>query len=326
MQGRYLLKRFILMVVTLWILVTIVFFLFRIMPADPTALFIGASLHPESQKMMEDMFGLNKPKLEQYLLYVKNLFKGELGISIRTNQPVVSMLRGKLWNTLFMMGSSMTLALLIGIVIGTILAWKRGTGIDTGGIAVFLTLRSAPEFWLGMIILVIFGYNLQWFPIGLMLTPGQAYTGFFDKYFSLDFFHHLVLPVFTMTIFYLATPMLVTRNSILDILHEDFIEMAHAKGLSNGRIMFRYALRNALLPVVTIAPLMLGFAIGGQVLLEKVYSWPGMGRELVEAVNSADYPVVQAAFLFLGSIVIIGNFLADLLYSYLDPRVKVGSR
>jgi len=274
--------------------------------------------------MMMKQFGLDQPKLTQYLIYMRNLFTGEFGISIRTNQKVIEMLSGKLWNTLFMMGSAMFLALILGVIVGTVLAWKRGSGIDTGGIAVFLALRSAPEFWLGMILLVIFGYSLQWFPIGLMLTPGTHYTGFFDKYFSWDFIHHLVLPVFTMTIFYLATPMLVTRNSILDILHEDFIEMAHAKGLSDGRIMFRYALRNALLPVVTIAPLMLGFAIGGQVLLEKVFSWPGMGRELVEAVNSMDYPVVQAAFLFLGAIVIIGNFLADVLYSYLDPRVKVG--
>ncbi len=324
MRGRYLLKRFLLMVVTLWALITLVFFLFRIMPADPTALFIGASLHPDSQNMMMEMFGLDKPKLTQYFIYMKNLFKGEFGISIRTNQHVLGMLRGKLLNTLFMMGTSMVLALFFGVVFGTILAWKRGTGVDTGGIAIFLALRSAPEFWLGMIFLVIFGYLLQWFPIGLMLTPGRAYTGLIEKYFNWDFFHHLVLPVFTMTIFYLATPMLVTRNSILDILHEDFIEMAHAKGLSNQRIMFRYALRNALLPVVTIAPLMLGFAIGGQVLLEKVFSWPGMGRELVEAVNSLDYPVVQAAFLILGAIVVIGNFMADILYSYLDPRVKVG--
>lgn len=312
------------MVVTLWVLITIVFFLFRIMPADPTALFIGASLHPDSQKMMIKMFGLDKPKLEQYFIYMKNLFRGQFGISIRTNQRVIDMMVDKIWNTLFMMGTAMVMALILGVIIGTILAWKRGTSIDTIGIAVFLALRSAPEFWLGMIVLVIFGYNLQWFPIGLMLTPGRPYTGFFDKYFSLDFVHHLFLPVFSMTIFYLATPMLVTRNSILDILHEDFIEMAHAKGLSNSRIMFRYALRNALLPVITIAPLMLGFAIGGQVLMEKVYSWPGMGRELVEAVNSMDYPVVQAAFLFLGAIVIVGNFLADVLYSYLDPRVKVG--
>ncbi len=324
MKGRYLLKRFFLTVITLWVLITLIFFLFRIMPADPTAMFIGASLHPDSQKLMMEMFGLDKPKLEQYYIYMKNLAKGELGISIRTNQRVVGMLRGKLWNTLFMMGISMALALLLGVIIGTILAWKRGTLIDSGGIAIFLALRSAPEFWLGMILLVIFSYGLRWFPIGLMLTPGKLYTGFFDKYFCWDFVYHLILPVFTMSIFYLATPMLITRNSILDILHEDFIEMAHAKGLSNQRIMFRYALRNALLPVVTIAPLMISFAIGGQVLLEKVFSWPGMGRELVEAVNSLDYPVVQAAFLFLGTIVVIGNFLADVLYSYLDPRVKVG--
>ena len=324
MKGRYLLKRFFLTLITLWVLITLVFFMFRIMPADPTAMFIGASLHPDSQRQMIKMFGLDKSKLEQYYIYMKNLARGKFGISIRTNRPVIEMLRGKILNTLFMMGISMVLALVLGVIIGTILAWKRGTSIDSGGITIFLALRSAPEFWLGMILLVIFGYGLQWFPIGLMLTPGQAYTGFFDKYFCWDFVYHLVLPVFTMTIFYLATPMLVTRNSILDILHEDFIEMAHAKGLSNQRIMFRYALRNALLPVVTIAPLMFSFAIGGQVLLEKVFSWPGMGRELVEAVNSLDYPVVQAAFLFLGAIVVLGNLLADILYSYLDPRVKVG--
>jgi len=324
MKGRYILKRFVLMVVTLWVLITSIFFLFRIVPADPTALFIGASLHPESQKQMKEQFGLDKPRLEQYFIYIRNLFIGEFGISIRTNQKVIDMLRGKIWNTLFMMGISMSLAMILGVTVGTILAWKRGTGIDSGGIALFLAMRSAPEFWTGMILLVIFGFGLRWFPIGLMLTPGQAFSGFFEKYFSLDFLHHLVLPVFTMSMFYLATPMLVTRNSILDILHEDFIEMAHAKGLSSQRVMFRYALRNALLPVVTIAPLMLGFAIGGQVLLEKVFSWPGMGRELVEAVGSMDYPVVQAAFLFLGMIVVVGNFLADVLYSYLDPRVKVG--
>lgn len=322
MKGRYILKRFGLMVVTLWVLITLVFFLFRLIPADPTALFIGASLNPESQKQLHVQFGLDKSLGMQYVIYMKNLFQGKLGISIRTNRPVLSMLQGKIVNTLWMMGTSMTLALLLGIFIGTLLAWKRGTFVDKTGIAVFLAFRSAPEFWLGMILLVIFGFQLKWFPIGLMLTAGKTYTGFFDKYFSLDFLHHLFLPVFTMTIFYLATPMLVTRNAILDILNEDFIEMAHAKGLSDKRIMFRYALRNALLPVITIAPLMLGFAIGGQVLLEKVFSWPGMGRELVNAVSSMDYPVVQAAFLFLGSIVVFGNFIADVLYMYLDPRVK----
>jgi peptide/nickel transport system permease protein len=324
MRASYILKRFALMILTLWVLITLVFFLFRLIPADPTALFIGPSLDAASQKQLHKQFGLDKSLPEQYVIYMVNMFQGEFGISIRTNRPVLGMLSGKIVNTLWMMGTSMSFALGLGIIIGTILAWKRGTGVDTGGIALFLALRSAPEFWLGMILLVIFGFQLQWFPIGLMLTPGHTYTGFLDKYFSLDFLHHLFLPVFTMTIFYLATPMLVTRNSILDVLHEDFIEMAHAKGLSPKRIMFRYALRNALLPVVTIAPLMLGFAIGGQVLLEKVFSWPGMGRELVEAVSSMDYPVVQAAFLFLGSIVIIGNFLADILYMYLDPRVKVG--
>ncbi len=323
-MRRFIIRRLILMVVTIWVVVSIIFFLFRLMPSEPTALIIGPALRPEAQNALREAWGLDRPLHVQYLVFWKNLLKGEFGISFRSQQPVMDMLGGKIWNTLSLMGVSMGLALVLGTVIGTVLAWKRGTAIDSGGIAIFLALRSAPDFWLGMILLVIFGFGLRWFPIGLMLTPGQVYTGFFDKYFSWDFAYHLVLPVFSMAMFYLATPMLVTRNSILDILHEDFIEMAHAKGLSSQRIMFRYALRNALLPVVTIAPLMLGFAIGGQVLLEKVFSWPGMGRELVEAVNSMDYPVVQAAFLFLGAIVVVGNFLADVLYSYLDPRVGFG--
>lgn len=312
------------MIITLWVLITLVFFLFRIVPADPTAMFVGAALDPESQKMIKAMYGLDKPKLTQYLVYLGSLVQGDFGISIRTNQKVLDMLKDKLWNTLFLMGIAMSLAFFLGIVMGTFLAWKRGTVLDAAGVTVFLAFRSAPEFWTGMIFLVIFGYGLQWFPIGLMLTPGSVYSGFWDKYLNWDFVHHLVLPVFTMTLFYLATPMLVTRNSILDILKEDFIEMAKAKGLSDARIMFRYALRNALLPVVTIAPLMVGFAIGGQVLLEKVFSWPGMGRELVDAVSGLDYPVVQAAFLFLGGVVIFGNFLADVLYRFMDPRVEIG--
>jgi len=312
------------MIITLWVLITVVFFLFRIVPADPTAMFVGAALDPVSQKMLKEMHGLDKPKLVQYVVYLNNLLKGEFGVSIRTNHEVIGMLRDKIWNTLFLMGISMCLAFFLGVGIGTFLAWKRGTAIDAAGVTLFLAFRSAPEFWTGMILLVIFGYGLKWFPIGLMLTPGAIYSGFWDKYFNWDFVHHLILPVFTMTLFYLATPMLVTRNSILDILKEDFIELAQAKGLSDTRIMFRYALRNALLPVITIAPLMVGFAIGGQVLLEKVFSWPGMGRELVDAVSGLDYPVVQAAFLFMGAVVIFGNFLTDVLYRILDPRVEIG--
>ena len=311
------------MVVTVWVVISIIFFLFRLMPSEPTALIIGPALQPEAQNALKIAWGLDKPLHTQYLLFWKNLFQGEFGISFRSQQPVITMLRGKIWNTVILMGVSMGLSLVLGTAIGTVLAWKRGTIVDISGILVSLGFRSAPEFWTGMILLGIFSYNLHWLPIGKMHTVGFIYNNFFEKYFNWDFIYHLFLPVFTMTIFYMATPMLVARNAILDVLHDDFIEMCHAKGLTDTRIMFRHAMRNALLPVVTITTLMVGFAIGGSVLLEKVFSWPGMGRELVDAVSSSDYPMVQATFFFLSILVVGANFLADVMYAYLDPRVKL---
>jgi peptide/nickel transport system permease protein len=322
-MSRYILRRLVLMVVTVWVVISIIFFLFRLMPSEPTALIIGPALRPEAQNALKKAWGLDQPVYIQYVVFWKNLLKGEFGISFRSQQPVMDMLGGKIWNTISLMGVSMGLALVLGTAIGTVLAWKRGTIVDTLGILISLGFRSAPIFWTGMIFLGIFSYKLRWLPIGKMHTVGYAYTNFFEKFFSWDFAYHLFLPVFTMTIFYMATPMLVARNGILDVLHDDFIEMCKAKGLSDTRIMFRHAMRNAMLPVVTITTLMVGFAIGGSVLLEKVFSWPGMGRELVDAVSSSDYPTVQACFFFLSILVVLANFLADVLYAYLDPRVKL---
>jgi len=201
------------------------------------------------------------------------------------------------------------------------MAWRRGSRFELSMLATSLAFRSAPLFWTGIMALLVFSYTMKWFPIGGMHTPGQEFAGVLDKYVNLDFLHHLILPSLVGAIYFMASPMLIMRNSMLEVMGEDFIEMAKAKGLKDHTVMFKHAMRNALLPVVTVLSLMIGFAIGGQVLLETVFRWPGMGREMVLAIQRFDYPMAQASFFMLGVIVIILNFITDLLYGYLDPRV-----
>ncbi len=309
------------MVITLWVLTTILFLMFRLLPGDPTAMYIDAGMSLEAQAEVRASFGLDKPIYEQYLMFMGNVVHGDFGRSFYYKQPVGEILGDKLVATALLMGISVVVAFLLGVVIGTVLAWKRGSRFEIAGLVVSLLLRSAPEFWTGLMALMIFSYWLGWFPVGGMNTPGQQLDNFFEQYVNLDFLQHLVLPVLVAAGYYLATPLLIMRNSMLEVVGEDFVEMARAKGLPERTVMFKHAMRNALLPVVTVLTLMIGFAVGGQVLIETIFRWPGMGREMVLSVQRHDFPVAQASFFVLGVIVITMNFITDLLYGWLDPRI-----
>jgi peptide/nickel transport system permease protein len=200
-----------------------------------------------------------------------------------------------------------------------VMAWRRQGPLDTAGTVMALIFQSAPPFVTGILLLMVLSYRLDLFPTGGMFTPGAA-----RAFLSGDFLHHLVLPTITVSLYYLATPMLIMRDSMLEVMGSDFIELAKAKGLAPHVVMIKHAARNALLAVVTVASLMVGFAIGGQVLVETVFSWPGMGKLMVEAASSHDYPVAQGTFLVLAALVIFLNLLADISYCYLDPRIKLG--
>ncbi|MHB0870511.1 MAG: ABC transporter permease [Chloroflexota bacterium] len=317
----YILRRLVQMVITLWVLTSILFFMFRLLPGDPTLMYVDAGLPLEAQAAVRQQFGLDKPLWEQYIIYFGNVLHGEFGRSFYYRVPVSDILVEKMTATTLLMGTSVVVAFLLGSIGGVILAWKRGSKLEIGGLVGALLLRSAPEFWTGLMALMIFAGWLNWFPIGGMHTPGQQFTGFFQKYVNADFLHHLVLPVMVAAGYYLATPLLIMRNSMLEVVGEDFVEMARAKGLSERAVMFKHAMRNALLPVVTVVTLMIGFAVGGQVLVETIFRWPGMGREMVLSVQRFDYPVAQASFFVLGVMVITMNFITDLLYGWLDPRV-----
>jgi peptide/nickel transport system permease protein len=212
----------------------------------------------------------------------------------------------------------------VGTYLGAQLGWLRGTTKERAGMLVVLLIRSTPVFWTGMIVLYLFSFQLDLFPLGGMRGFEASYTTNAEKFLSLDFLYHLVLPVFTLCTFYTGLPLLLMRNNLLEVLSEDYIDTARAKGLTDRRILLRHAARNAILPVVTAFAIAIGFAVGGQVLIETVYSWPGLGREMVKAALRSDYPLAQGAFVLLSIIVITMNFVADLTYSYLDPRVKLG--
>ena len=322
-MQEYIIRRILYTLLTLFGVATILFFIFRIMPGDPTAQVISPALDEVAQARLKEAYGLDKPLLIQYVLYLKNLVIFDWGRSFTSSREVFDILTYRFWNTIFLMGAAMCFVLVIGTGLGMVMAWRRGGPLDTGGTIVALVFQSAPPFVTGLLLLMVLSYRLDLFPTGGMASPGVAIGQGLAVFFSADFLHHLVLPTITVALYYIATPMLIMRDSMLEVMGSDFIELAQAKGLAPHVVMIKHAARNALLAVVTVSSLMIGFAIGGQVLVESVFSWPGMGQLMVEAAQSHDYPVAQATFLVLAALVIILNLLSDISYGYLDPRIKL---
>ncbi|MCC3144965.1 ABC transporter permease [Halanaerobium sp. Z-7514] len=320
-KGQYIAKRIIQLIITFFIILTILFFLFRLALPDPTAALVMDGLSAEEQALVRARFGLDRPLVEQYFIYLRNFLTGEFGISFHYKSAVFPILMEKLFNTLALMLPAIFISYLIGPLLGVLLSWKRGSNTEFAGIVGGLFLRSAPVFWTGMIFIMIFGIWLGILPTSGMRTLPYTATGNFDKIMTLDYLRHLFLPMLTIALYYLGLPMLIMRNTMLEIMGEDFIELCQAKGLSERRIMYKHVARNALLPVVTQAAITIGLAVGGQVVVEVVFSWPGLGREMIQAVRTSDFPMAQSAFMMMAGLVLIMNTVADLLYSYLDPRV-----
>ena len=322
-MQEYIIRRVLLTLLTIFGVATILFFIFRIMPGDPTAQVISPALDEVAQARLKEAYGLNKPLYVQYILYLKNLVILEWGQSFTSSKNVFDIMIYRFWNTIFLMGTAMCFVLVIGTGLGMVMAWRREGPLDIGGTVTALVFQSAPPFVTGLLLLMMLSYRLDLFPTGGMHTPGVTMGKGLAIFLSGDFLHHLILPTITVALYYLATPMLIMRDSMLEVMGSDFIELAKAKGLAPHVVMIKHAARNALLAVVTVSSVMIGFAIGGQVLVESVFSWPGMGQLMVEAASSHDYPVAQATFLVLAALVILLNLVADISYCYLDPRIKI---
>ncbi len=323
---RLFANRFLHMVFVLWAVATILFFMFRLMPGSPLAAFIDNTLTEEQQLALIRQFGLDQPLYLQYWKFLVNLLQGDLGQSFFFKKPVTEVVFSVLPNTILLTLTSLVIAYGFGIVAGAFLAWKRGSWIEGIGIPTVLTSRAAPEFWIGMVLLAFFSFHLHWFPSGGANSTGSNWDSEWHRVFSLDFAHHLALPAITLALYLQGLPLLLMRSNMLEVMQEEFVTMARMKGLGEWTIVMRHAARNALLPVVTAFALGIGFSVGGNVVVETVFSWPGIGRLLVNAVSSSDYPLAQGAFLVITAVLVTMNFIADMLYAVLDPRVSHGSR
>jgi peptide/nickel transport system permease protein len=339
---RYIFNKLVWAIVTILFVIVLNFFLFRILPGDPARAGIrDPRLTVEAVEAIRVRFGLDKPVINcfetlnplkvgdcavnplqtQFFIYIGNLLRGELGISYHSNRPVVDILGERLWNTILLVTAGQVLAIVIGISLGILAAWKLRTSIDYSALVGSLVAWSLPTFWLGIILLFI-GSRYFDMPIGGKMTPGANFESLWEQW--MDVARHLVLPTITFTIIFIGEYMLIMRSTMVDVLSEDFIQTAKAKGLRPFIILKDHALRNTMLPMVTIIALNLGFTVAGAIQIETVYSWPGLGQTIFEAVGRRDYPMLQGAFLIIAISVIFANLAADLLYSYLDPRVRTG--
>ncbi|MBL8669008.1 MAG: ABC transporter permease [Alphaproteobacteria bacterium] len=323
-MGTYIARRLAHAALTLLAVATILFVLFRLMPGDPTAQVISPALDGAAQARLKAAFGLDRPLWQQYLIYLANVATLEWGQSFTTFEPVARIVADRMVNTLLLMSAGLAMAIGFGGALGMLMAWRRGGPLDIGATLAALVFQAAPPFVTGILLLMVLSYNLDLLPSAGMLTPGSKLFGLWEIVTSADFLSHLVLPTAAITVYYLATPMLIMRDSMLEVMGSDYVEFARAKGLSPAVVMVRHAARNALLGIVTVASLLLGFAIGGQVVVETVFSWPGMGKLMVEAATRHDYPVAQATFFMLATLVVGLNLLTDLSYGWLDPRIRTG--
>ncbi|MET0831059.1 MAG: ABC transporter permease [Acidimicrobiia bacterium] len=307
-------------VLTLVFVLVFNFFLFRVVQSDPVAtLFRGRNISEETRAELAEQFGLDKSTPEQFVLYVRETAQLNLGVSYQSRQPVWEEIKAKIPNTVLLVGTSAVLSALIGTVAGIIAAWRRRTAADYSLTGSTMVLYSMPDFWLGMLLMSLFAVSLGWFPIGGIVDPGTNPTGW-DR--VVETLYHLVLPAATLTLAYLGEYSIITRSSLLDVMGEDYLNVARAKGLREIEVRNRHAVPNALLPVVTLTAINFGFVLSGAIAVEALYSWPGLGKATADAIRGPDLPMLQGLFLVFSAAVILFNALADVAYVWLDPRVR----
>jgi ABC-type dipeptide/oligopeptide/nickel transport system permease component len=313
----YVLKRVAFAIVTVFVAVTINFALFRLAPGTAvTNLARVPHATPELRNALKKQFGLDKSKGEQYVIYLKQLVHGNLGVSFENEQPVSKNLRIELINTLPMVTIGTLFSILVGTLTGVIAAWRRGTPTEAATVTTALGFYSMPTQWLGLLLIIIFAGTL---PTGGMTNEFLLDPGFWQHLRDLG--SHILLPSLTLGLVLYGEYTLIVRSAMLETLGEDYILTARAKGLKPWTIVRKHALRNAMLPITTLVALSLGYIVAGAILIETVFSWPGIGRAVYEAVLQRDYPMLQGAFLLLTISVVACNLIADLLYFKLDPRI-----
>lgn len=330
----YTIKKVIFGVITLFAVIVFNFYLFRILPGDPVSMLTNPRMKPDTRERIYTKFGLDKPVWfnfessqktgkplavldSQFFHYLQNLMQGDFGESFKYRRPVSELMADRIWPTILLIFTGQITGIVFGTILGLGAAWKKGTPIDITTMIIGMAIWALPAFWLGIVLMVL---GQGRFPAGGYVTAGVDFTSRFEEW--KDIALHLTLPAITMALLLFGSYMLVVRNSTLEVLSDDYILTAKAKGLSDIKIIIRHALKNASLPLVTIIALDLGYALGGMVQIEAIFSWPGIGQLMYDGIATRDYPVLQGVFLLLAFGVIAANILADLSYAILDPRIK----
>lgn len=306
---RYFVMRLLGLVPTMFLVTVCVFFFVHLLPGDPAQLAAGPEADEETVQMVRERLGLDRPLPEQFVLFVKKTVTGDFGISIRSQRPVIDEVADRFGPTLLLTVAAMAWAVVFGLLIGIVSAVKRGRWPDRLGMAFAVSGISMPPFALGILLMEVFSVWLGWFP-----TVGT------------ESWRHYVLPSITLGAGVAAVMARFTRSALIEVLSEDYVRTARAKGLPARQVLSRHALRNALIPVVTMMGLQFGFLLGGSIVVEKVFNWPGMGRLLVDAVEMRDYPVMQTCVLLFSMEFLLINLAVDLLYGWLNPSIRYGNK
>lgn len=304
-MGLYIRRRLLQSILVVWGVSVLVFFLLRLAPGDPVSLLLAESASPEQMDAVREKWGLNEPIPVQYMVFLSRALRGDLGDSLFFQQPALEVLLERMPATLQLSAVALLFSLSVAIPIGIMSALKRDSFWDYLGTSLAMLGQAVPPYWLGIMLILVFSVGLGWFP-----TSGRGTIW------------HLVLPAVTLGSVLMALVTRLVRSGMLDVLGEDYIRTARAKGLKERRVIVRHALRNILIPLVTVVGLQLGALFGGAVITESIFAWPGVGRLALQAINARDYPLVQAAVLFISVVYVFLNLLVDIIYVYLDPRIR----
>ncbi|MAE90752.1 MAG: glutathione ABC transporter permease GsiC [Pelagibaca sp.] len=304
-MGKFILQRLLAALVTIWIATIAVTILIHLVPGDPVRIMYGSfQTTPEELEAIRVRLGLDQPIWTQYLMYLERLVQGDLGRSIVGDQPVLDVLLTRFPVTLALTVSSLAIAIVVGMSLGFLAAYKRGTWVDVGAMVLAIVGVSMPHFWLGLLLLFLFALQLQWLPV----AGGD--------------WRSLLLPALTLGLANAAVLARLTRSAMIDIFDQDFIRTARAKGLPRSIVLYRHALRSGLVPVVSMLGLQFAYLMGGAIVIENVFAWNGVGRLAIEAVLSRDYPLIQGFILFFATVVALASVVIDIAYAFLDPRIR----
>ncbi|MDQ2996157.1 MAG: ABC transporter permease [Chloroflexota bacterium] len=317
--GRYLIRRLLQAVPLVMGVLVITFVLIHLAPGDPIYVLAGDGGNAAYYAEMRAYYGLDRPLSEQLARYILTMLRGDFGYSFSYQQPVFQVVASRIPATLLLMGTALVLSTTLGILLGVLTATRPRTPLDYGITVSTLTVYSMPVFWLGQLLIIVFAVWLKLFPVQGMVSARGDYTG---ARYVLDVLRHLALPAITLGMLQLAVIARLTRTSLRDVLSEDFVRTARAKGLHERAVVLRHALRNALLPIVTVIGGQIGVMITGAALTETIFAWPGLGRLLLDATLNRDYPLLMAIFILVAVTVVMANLLTDVVYTLLDPRVR----